>query len=62
MIQKNTNDTFNIKHQIPDIQFKQLIILRTNKLKSAIRVEKDNSEDCIGHHSKKDGERQDPGL
>ena len=61
---KNTNDTINIKHKIPDIQFNQLKILRTNKLKSAIFVVvvEDNGEDCVGHHSKKDDDRQDPIL
>ena len=33
-----------------------------NKAKSAICVVEDNSEDCVSHHCKKDGERQDPSL
>ena len=32
------------------------------ELKSAIIVVEDDGEDYIGHHSKKDGERQDPSL
>ena len=31
----------------------------TNKWKSAIFVAEDNDEDCVGHHSKQDGEKQD---
>ena len=31
----------------------------TNKLKSAIFVVEDNGEDCVGHHSKQDGEKQE---
>ena len=32
------------------------------ELKSSITVVVDNGKDCIGHHSKKDGEWQDPIL
>ena len=34
----------------------------SNELKSAIAVVEDNGKDCIGHHSQKDGKRQDPSL
>ena len=39
-----------------------IFIIDTNELKSVIVVVEDNGEDCIGHHNKKDGERQDPRL
>ena len=32
------------------------------ELKSAVIVVEDNGEDYVGHHSKKDGERQNPSL
>ena len=38
------------------------IIINTNELKSAMDVVEVNGEDCVGHHSKKDGVRQDPSL
>ena len=37
-------------------------ITDTKQMRSAIIVVEDNGEDCVGHHSKKDGKRQDPGL
>ena len=40
----------------------KLSSIDANKLKSAIFVVVDNGEDCVGHHSKKHGERQDPIL
>ena len=39
-----------------------LLITDTKQMRSAIIVVEDNGEDCVGHHSKKDGKRQDPGL
>ena len=38
------------------------LIIDTDELKSAIDVVEVNGEDCVGHHSNKDGERQDPSL
>ena len=37
-------------------------IADTKQMRSAIIVVEDSGEDCVGHHSKKYGKWQDPGL